>query len=250
MANEKLTTKEYWDNQRQNFVPFTVESTEFSKILDKLLPVNSSYQCAEIGAYPGTNLCYLSKKFKYRPVAIEYSGYANHIEQLFLYNGITDFEIINKDFFDVENVKFDVVASFGFVEHFENYEHIIERHFQLLKPGGYIIISVPYDGGFQGLLRKLVFTQEQLQIIKSTHNRKIMNLKKLRRIVRSFNGKILFSNYILGSRVWFSWDALFVKNTMRFLVYIINVIDRLIGHKVPSSRLYSPMILVVAQKEL
>ena len=40
--------------------------------------------------------------------------------------------------------KFDLVWSQGLVEHFDDAELIIKQHFKATKPGGTLIISVPY----------------------------------------------------------------------------------------------------------
>ena len=39
---------------------------------------------------------------------------------------------------------FDLVWSQGLVEHFTNTELIIREHFKATKPGGTVLISVPY----------------------------------------------------------------------------------------------------------
>lgn len=56
-------------------------------------------------------------------------------------------EFVTADIFVLpENLKnrFDVVWSQGLMEHFENYENVIRAHFDAAKPGGTILISVPF----------------------------------------------------------------------------------------------------------
>jgi len=46
--------------------------------------------------------------------------------------------------------KFDIVASFGFIEHFTNWVEILESHISLLNNNGYLIVEVPnFIGPFQ-----------------------------------------------------------------------------------------------------
>ncbi|MDV7393289.1 hypothetical protein RZS08_18090, partial [Arthrospira platensis SPKY1] len=114
MGIKKFTTKEYWDETRHAFSPFPVTTTPFAPYLEKYLPEKTSFRCVEIGGYPGTHLTYFAKRFGYHPTAIEYSEHWKDIQKLLEFNGITDYNIINKDFFDLGTIEpFDVVSSFG-----------------------------------------------------------------------------------------------------------------------------------------
>jgi 2-polyprenyl-3-methyl-5-hydroxy-6-metoxy-1,4-benzoquinol methylase len=44
------------------------------------------------------------------------------------------------------------VISFGFIEHFDNPENVIQKHLDLLKPGGILIVGVPNFTGIHGIL--------------------------------------------------------------------------------------------------
>lgn len=245
---EKKTDLEYWDNQHKDFVPYQVERPDFAFIVDKILPINPDFKCVEIGAYPGRYLCYLAKKFKYFPYAIEYSEHCNHISQLLEFNGISDYEVINKDFFEVKDLQVDVVSSFGFIEHFTDYDKVIKAHFDLLKPGGYLVIGVPYWGGLRNAIRMLVCTEEKKESILSIHNTEIMRLDKLKNSIAKNPCKIVYSGYYGGTALHFNWKQPFVKPQMRFLVFIVNVFNKIFGKILPSSKFYSPSIIVVAQK--
>jgi SAM-dependent methyltransferase len=48
------------------------------------------------------------------------------------------------DFFEFQTPEsFDVVASFGFIEHFEPWEPAFRRHLELVGPGGTVMITTP-----------------------------------------------------------------------------------------------------------
>jgi FkbM family methyltransferase len=245
-----LTDKEYWDRSRSvPFTPWEVTKTQFSEILDRHLPVNPDFTCVEIGAYPGTNLCYLAKRFQYYPVAIDFSDYCEHTEQLLSFNKIRDFKVIRQDIFEPIDMKFDVVTSFGFIEHFEDYEAVIDRHFQLLNPGGYVVISCPYLNNFQGMLRKLVYKEDKLHEVLSSHNLRAMDINELGRVIGKYDVDICFSDFILRNHIWFNSKNDFVKPEMRWLVQYLNTINKLGGDNLPSSPLYSPMIMVIAKEK-
>ncbi len=243
-----LTSREYWDhNRKKEFKPWEVKETQFSSIFEKYLPVDDNFSCVEIGAYPGSNLCYLAKRFKYYPVAIEFSEHCDHIEKLLRFNGIEKFKVLKQDLFDPVDMKFDIVTSFGFIEHFENYEEVIDRHVQLLKPGGYLVMSCPYLDNFQGRLRELVYTEEKLQQVLSSHNLKVMNLDEIKRVLSKYDMEICLSDFIMSNKIWFDPNADYIKPQMRWLVKYLLTINAVGGERIPSSRLYSPMIMVIAR---
>ena len=61
--------------------------------------------------------------------------------------GVSNFSFIQHDVLKLEQKlhnSFDLVWSQGLVEHFPSYEQIIRVHYELVKPGGTVLISVPY----------------------------------------------------------------------------------------------------------
>jgi predicted SAM-dependent methyltransferase len=51
----------------------------------------------------------------------------------------------------------DIVCSFGFIEHFNDYKSIILKHDQLLKENGLLLITVPnFRGWVQKWMHKIV----------------------------------------------------------------------------------------------
>jgi SAM-dependent methyltransferase len=247
METNCLTDKQFWMAQSSCFQPFMADRNEFAPILERYLPVNSVFTCAEIGAYPGAYLCYLSKRFQYQPTAIDFRDDIDHVSQLFEFNGVNGLTVINSDFFEVKNLQFDVVASFGFVEHFKNYQKVIKRHVEITKPGGYLIISVPHFWGMQGILRKMFFKKEAVEEIYRTHNLQIMHLNVLIKALKNLEVDILFANYAMGGDFWVPYNSPKVKSSYRGLLYFYNKMNELFFKKLPSSCLYSPVILTISK---
>jgi 2-polyprenyl-3-methyl-5-hydroxy-6-metoxy-1,4-benzoquinol methylase len=247
MGNNYLTDKKYWEKQISAFKPFDVTQNEFETILQKYLPVDPGFTCTEVGAYPGTNLCYMAKTFKYKPTAIEFRDDVDDIINLFEYNGISELEIINKDFLEVKGLQFDVVTSFGFIEHFNDYDTIIRQHVEMVKQGGYLVLSVPHFWGFQGLLRRVLLKKEAINQILETHNLKIMKLSILRKHLQALDLNILYSGYVMGCQFWIPSDSPKIKPEMRWLARIFDKLGNYVLPKMPPCFLYSPMILCVAK---
>lgn len=49
--------------------------------------------------------------------------------------------------------QYDVVCSFGLIEHFSNWEELILRHISLVAPGGFLVITTP---NFQSPIQKVL----------------------------------------------------------------------------------------------
>ena len=140
---KKLTGKKYWQRTRDNFSVYKVESLPLEKYFKNFLPFNPNYKCLEVGSSPGTNLVYFNKQHGYFPVALDYVD-TDKIKEMFEFNEVDNYEIINIDFFSFMHAEqYDVVTSFGFIEHFDDYEMLIKKHFELLKNNGYMIITIP-----------------------------------------------------------------------------------------------------------
>lgn len=248
MADSALTTKEYWAARIGGIRPHLVESNPFAAVLERWLPVNPEYTCVEVGAYPGSNLCWLAKRFRYRPTAIEYREDAEEMEALFRHNDVPGLTVLREDFLKVRGLAFDVVASFGFVEHFNDPGDIVARHAAMVKDGGFLVLAVPHFGGLQALIRRLVLRPQALRDMLAVHNREIMDLAALSGLVRALGLDVLHAGYAMGFRFWVPWDSPQVRPAARGVVRILNAIDGRWGASLPSCRLLSPMILTVSRK--
>ena len=80
-------------------------------------------------------------------VGVDLSEEAIKISQAYAQHNSIDAEFIHADIFNLpENLKgrFDLVWSQGLMEHFEDYAAVIRAHYEVAKPGGTILISVPF----------------------------------------------------------------------------------------------------------
>jgi SAM-dependent methyltransferase len=199
-AKTTLTTTAYWDADRgERFDPWVVNSSPYSEVLERVLPRRSDWTCAEIGAYPGGILCDLAKRFGYKPVAIEYSAHTDRIQRMFEHNGLSGI-VENRDFLGIqESAVYDVVCSFGFVEHFADPREVVARHLRLTKPGGYVVLSVPRIDGFQGALYEATYLPDEWDRIRTSHNPRAMNLDTLKRFASIAGDEIVFADYLFGA---------------------------------------------------
>lgn len=65
-------------------------------------------------------------------------------------------ELIQKDLFELNGRKFDLVHSQGLIEHFEDAEKVIQKHLDLVKENGFVLILAPRNSFAYKGMRKLI----------------------------------------------------------------------------------------------
>jgi SAM-dependent methyltransferase len=114
----------------------------------------------EIGSAPGTNLVRLHERFGLNPWGIEYTDAGAEANRgTFSAAGLPVDQVVQADFFSDDVAQrfsgfFDVVCSFGFVEHFTDVRGTIDRHLDLLRPGGLLVVEIPNVRGLNLALMK------------------------------------------------------------------------------------------------
>ncbi len=159
----ELTTTEFWDDYWEGVkLPTAVDPAfafdrTFSAAIAEVFSAETGV-VFEVGCAPGKWLAFLAETHGLTPAGIEYSpeGMAATYKNLELH-GIEHAEIIDGDFFAREpEPRFDAVASFGFIEHFDDPGSVLDRHLGWLKPGGLLIIGVPNFRGIHGVLQRML----------------------------------------------------------------------------------------------
>lgn len=170
MEKDSLASKEQWEEvwssasiQSLPFDPLHRRFRDIHSLCTRTLPKVKGTRLLEIGCYPGRYLWYFAKYFNCQVSGIEYIGSCcRECRRLLAESGVAgDCEIIHADIFDYKGPKtkgglWDVVASFGLLEHFKGQAavSVLEKHLELLKPGGFLVLSVPNFQGIYGLILK------------------------------------------------------------------------------------------------
>ena len=227
MKPNKLTKKEGWSTIYQGFKPVKIDSFKhkiwFEDLFVKYLKKDSSEKVAlDIGCFPGDKLVYLNKTFGYSVEGIDYTGDFEKMKSHMNINSVSKFKLYNEDFLTWKSKKrYDLVCSFGFVEHFDNYEEIIDKHVNLLKRDGILFITLPNFRYFQFILRYLL-DKKNLEL----HNLEMMNLKKIKDCIVKNNLEILYLNYHKTFQFWL--DEHKKRNFMKR--YLVKIIMRISNH--------------------
>jgi hypothetical protein len=141
--------------------------------------------------------------------------------------GVTVGEIWSEDIFQWNpRRRFDIVASFGFIEHFDDPGAAIARHFDLVRPEGTVLIGVPNFARGQWLLHR-VFDEEMLR----GHNLRAMKRGFLQSAAESCGGTAIRVRYVGGHfGFWLSGRTRRSRFRERAMWQTIRVIKMLARH--------------------
>lgn len=221
-------------------------------ILGKYLPYNQGkkedMKICEIGFGDGKLLKKIADRFNYEPYGIEYSKEAVQSAVSGVHGILGD--IFDEKLSDQYKEMFDVVFSYGFIEHILPPEKAIEAHLKILKPGGILVLQIPRLRKFNWFRAKL-FRPDLLPL----HNLPIMEQEVLSELGKKFNLQQLFSkNYgTLKLRLpmakkdgWY-----YALKVICLLEYITNPLFRLLfGTKGFETRMFSPAVMYIGTKPL
>jgi len=239
----------YWVQSGNNKIPNHVGSW-FQEIFDKFLPKDDTKTVIEVGTCPGYNLAALVRSHNYSPFAIDFLPAVNDLPVYFQANGLPSPEVFNEDFIEWKSpLNFDVVMSFGFIEHFENWEEVLQKHWDIVAPGGVLLIGVPIFGCMQMWLRRLSYKDAKLIEVLESHNLRAMNLRSLILNIKNYKGsRLIFSGHIKNMDTWIRADSDFVKPERAYIVKIWHILARIPRKFCLSMRAFSPYAIVVAKK--
>lgn len=256
IGQSRLTGQQDWEDYWAGLkLPVEIKKTqrnfylnEILKIFDRYLPKNNSLSILEIGGAPGQYLAYMAKNFHYKIYALDYSevGCRKMRENFKLLDlaGVVYQRDLFSDLSDLP--KFDIVYSLGFIEHFLDLKIVIEKHLELLKPGGILLIGMP---NFLGVNR-LVLKRLNLQRL-SKHNLSSMDLKNWEKFEKRFDLKPIFKGYIGGFEpsIYRCENRIFLRLIYLFFMGIKTVItDRFKFLRKFNSKYWSGYVMGVYQK--
>lgn len=271
MKVKKLSTNEHWDNDYQEQLEnkaylkkrkFTSYSEMiFWKITESYLPKGNS-KILEVGSAPGIKLIEFNKEMSYEPYGMDYSFHGCELNrEVFKLNNCNPKNVFQVDFFSKEFQNkyknyFDVVTSFGFIEHFDNVEEIIKNHCNLLKEGGYLIITIPNFKGINLALANFFSGKSLIEM----HNTDIMEIETFKNLFDNAEIDQLYCNYY-GI---FNFDLIYYKrhNIFKTLLYSVffwmniglNVLFKFLFKLNFSNNLenrkFSPFIIFIGKKNM
>lgn len=192
----------------------------FTSLFKKYLPYNTKFTCLEVGCVPGSFLINFHKLFGYKIYGVDYSDRIDLFNKNMKVNRIKNYKVWKADILKFRpNIKFDVVVSFGLIEHFLDPAPYVTKMASLVKKGGYYIIHLPNFRNLQYIIHYL----SNKDLFK-THYLEFMDANKLEELVKKVTPiKTLYSGYY-GIIQDFPYKNIFPHNVLHNLSHSLNII--------------------------
>lgn len=246
--NKNLAEKIYWESIYidYKFKPLGKEDIIY-KWIQGFFHVdedNKNKTCFEVGVFPGTYLSIFGEL-----------GYKlNGIDQIDLVETALPKWFENQkylvgNFFQGDflnwksDEKYDIVISFGFIEHFKNFEEIIALQCELVKPGGYIVIETPnFRGFFQRWIRFFIDKKNL-----DRHYIPSMNLDKWEKVLHEKKFKIINKTYLGNFSIWVENQK---RNAFQKLILkVLKFFNSFLSKNLPkNNKHFSPYLGIIAIK--
>ena len=243
--SDKLTDKEFWihDVDHHHFRRHDKGHT-IDKFINKYIPPDKDGSCLKIGSFPGHHLPAFGD-LGYTLTGLDFHPLNKTALRKWLQdqNYLTE-DFITGDFFEYRTSgKYDVVASFGFIEHFVDYKNVILRHATLVADGGYLMITTPnFRGSIQNKLHRY-FDSNNL----SMHNVNSMEPGEWEELLLKNGFEILYRGFFGGFWFWHGHEQLSAgrKKLLWITERLIIRIRKLLWFE---SRAFSAYAGIVARK--
>jgi|ERR1035437_326794 SAM-dependent methyltransferase len=251
MSNIKLSTRQDWLNywKKHDLIRLIPETFGYPDALKKAVSAaGGSGRSIELGGFPGTFSVYLKKYCEMDVTLLDYIVDQGIVEKLFEVNGMKsgDITIIEADVFSYEPQEhYDLVCSFGFIEHFTDLEQVLCAHLKFMRPGGILLMTLPNFRGVNGLIQK-IFDPATLAL----HNLQIMNLGLLKNTVSALGMQDIRVEYYPTTCVWLEglgYRSFIIRLILRLINKSISLLARVSGSQ---SRWFSDSIVILAKKPL
>lgn len=187
-----LTDSAYWDEHWK--ADLKGHGFLYLDDIERYLPRGNGLTFLEIGCAPGGILAHICGTLGYEAHGIDFACEPGEIEARLRSRNVQVGRIHKADFLTFESDRqFDVVSSFGFVEHFDDPPAMARRHFDLVKPGGTVVLGIPNFAGGQRALHYL-FDRAQLR----RHNTSCMSVAFMRRVAAANGAQLSWAGYVGG----------------------------------------------------
>jgi cyclopropane fatty-acyl-phospholipid synthase-like methyltransferase len=194
-----LTTKQYWEsyykNDHSSKEHIIHVCSYYDALWNQFIDEDSTNKTIiEIGGFPGRYLAYLASTYQLEPTCLDYNSDLLQIKSTFNVMNVDSYHILQEDFTIYQpKQRYDYVLSNGFIEHFEDYNAILDQHLAYLKPGGKLLIMIPNMKGYIRVYKYLV-DYKNLKV----HNLKCMSLNIFKNFAKRHSLEIHYLNYFGG----------------------------------------------------
>ncbi len=156
-TTENLLPQEEWDASYGGYELFVAPESDPIRIwINRHVSDQKRGSCLELGCFPGRFLAVFGEQgFELNGIDLT-PRVERELPEWLRQRGFNVGQILRADLFEHKwSRTFDVVCSFGLIEHFLNWQELLRQHARLVAPGGLLLVSTPnFRGGLQGWIHR------------------------------------------------------------------------------------------------
>lgn len=223
---------------------------EFNRYFQKILKNKQELSVLEIGCANSVWLLYFYQCFNFKVYGLDYSEVGCEKGRALLKHYNVPGEVYCADLFAPPTEllgKFDLVVSFGVVEHFENTAECLKSCAGFVKPGGMLLTFIPNMTSVIGLIQK--------HIDRAVYDVHVPLTKEMFTLAHHNAGLTLEScDYFMSINLNVVNSGIFSSHPFnRFLRHMLSVPSKICwilekyGIKIPRNRFTSPFLVALAK---
>ncbi|MFZ5498849.1 MAG: class I SAM-dependent methyltransferase [Pseudomonadota bacterium] len=227
-----------------------------AKALESLGKTGSGLRLVEVGCARSQALPVLGKRLGLSVAGIDYSANGCEQTRIMMKREGVNGEVYCSDIFAVpDSLKgsFDIVVSFGLIEHFSDTNEIVSALAELLKPGGVIITNIPNMCGTTGFVQKILNRQiYDIHVpltppqVRAAHEAAGLKVIECDYFLSSNYGVVNLGHAARKNLGW--WMKKIVLAILVRMSMVIWLIERAFG-KLPKSQYFSPYVNCIAVRQ-
>jgi 2-polyprenyl-3-methyl-5-hydroxy-6-metoxy-1,4-benzoquinol methylase len=247
--------EQWWNTQRPQGLRWLYRDQDYETVRLIRKAAGNKSRIIEVGGGGSRILPYLARKYGHRVCGADFSLAACRLLRAnFKLQGVSG-EVVCEDLLQSSLAQgtFDVVYSVGVIEHFEDQRAVVAAHLRLVKPGGWLIITVPNLAGVQGrIFRRLSPPLWAKHVMLAPHDLagvcKDLGLTEVRSgYLGSFFLRIGRDAQWTGVQPWPRWLRALVYWSVRLGNAALSLLCRLLPWR-PHTRAFSPSVFVTGLK--
>ena len=216
--NRNLADQKYWNEAHEDFIFAVERNTPVFQFIERHCDRGPG-DILEIGCFPGRFLpAFGGLGFRLNGVDLNRRT-ARELPEWLRTMGceVGEFQVADFDRLEAEP-KYDIVASFGFVEHFEDWRAVILRQAAFCRPGGQLIVTAPnFDCTVQRVMHRL-FDNDSYRC----HVLEAMNPGQWARLLKANGFEIEFSGFFGPYGFSLHQERGFMRQTIQLLGLALN----------------------------
>jgi SAM-dependent methyltransferase len=247
MESNQLTDKQFWLNyweSKQNLVIPVGANYPFIPEIKALLQKNPIGSFLEIGGFPGYYSVWVHHRLP--STLLDFVIHEKILHQLEVANGLPAGSVgtIEADLFAYTPTQtYDLVASNGLIEHFNDTADIIQKHVQFLSEQGTLFITLPNFRGLNGWFQR-TFDPENY----AKHNIRCMDPDYLTQVGQALGLREVEARYHGRFMLWLenkSTQPLWVRALLKAVWLPLKVLFKVLPLE---TRWFSPYIVLTARR--